>query len=778
MTSSLAPDQSKGLARLGELAGSLAGSGRGAVVFVRGQNGSGKSYLLRRATKSLTEKVPTARVIAGGVSDGRYIPDNYPEEEAKNLSTIGTVFSSVGGLPIPILSPAAKILAQAVELSTAAQELLSEMTSGREPTEFAALFEPLLTAVAREDPAGLLVCLVDDGDWLPGEWWLHLQFSLAAAISRSIPLLLIVAIDPADGNFSDTPVYSAEAVAESLVARSLAEFLTLEPISATDLGSWLGPMSTRLAVKVVEATGGHAGSCAELMRDLKDQGAIEEGPNGWRLGREEQEVGIAYAANRLTQRLIAIFDPDPGEVDQIRQLLRCAALEGNTFTADAVAAAVDRDRDEAIDLFDELCEGDHASALLRDLGGVQVEDTVQGEVRNLWRYGFLRSIDWRVARDRFGGHDGAAAGELADQLKRSYGSDRRVVAHIIAALLKRAGRDEEARDFARLAWLHVSAAVLDSLCALTASADTRNWTPYDYRFAAEVLIRGCIERERGWTLTQGTEYARRAHEFAEKAGPLGGTAVAYALVYRGKFEGFAGNRQRAQEFLKEAIDRSRVGSQTVSGSAHLQLAKILMDIVDPDLANVRTHLETAIAAFREVHSAIGEAHCLAELGELERIEKNFTAALQHNERALQILSDEDRIADVGTVLQFRAEIDLTRGRPDLAKHLLVSLLKVRRDNREQADEAACLRLLSLAERRLGHIDGAIRLMATAVEVEHRLGREGIEAFALVEQGKLEMEAGKPAKAAECFVEAMSIYARLGQHAGVEKCRGLLAQRLD
>jgi tetratricopeptide (TPR) repeat protein len=743
------------------------------VVFVSGVNGAGKSHLLRQAAESLADE-PGIRVIAGGVADGRYAPARESDDEARLVSAVGTFFSNISDLPIPVVSPATKILAQAVELSIASREVLSQLTSSEEPAELPTLFEPLLAAAAREDPDGLLVCLVDDADWLPGDWWLNLQFSLARAISQEIPLLLVVAVDPSSGEESGEPAYSGDWVAKGLLARGLAEGLRLEALDAAELAAWLGPMSPRLAGKIVDATGGYAGDSVELFEDLKGQGVIAESSGTWRLAKDA-DVGIAYASNRLARRLTALFEPDPDEAERLRRLLNCAALEGNAFTADVVAAALERDRDEVVDLLDELCEDDEASALLRDLGGFRVEDPVQGWSRHIWRYGFVRTIDWRVARDRFGdeGHgdrEAVLAGQLADQLVRHYGPQRRLVAHIVTALLKRAGRDEEASEFAKLAWLRVTAAVLDSLCKLTISADKSGWSPYDYRSAAEVLIAAGQDRLRTWTVSEGLENANRAFEYAELAGQLGRTAAARALVDLAQFEGMAGNVPRARQLLNDAVERSRVGNQSVLGSAHLELAKLSMLSMSPDLPDARKHLAAATAAFREIHSKVGEALCFKELGEVCRLAREYDLALQHNERALQLLSREGRVASVGSALQFRAEIDMDRGRPDLAKELLVRLVALRRDNNERFDEAACLRLLSAAERQLGRLASASQCMGLAAHMEMELGRTGVAAFALLEQGKVEIEAGQPAEAKKCITDAARLYQDLGSKPGLEECR--------
>jgi tetratricopeptide (TPR) repeat protein len=738
------------------------------VVFVSGLNGAGKSHLFRDSARSLRDE-SGVRVISGDVADGRYeaVRD---DEEAELVSAVGALMSGVGELPVPVVSPLARILAQAVELGVAGREVFSRLRSAEQSTDLPTLFESLVTAVAREDPDSLLVCLLDDADLLPGEWWLNLQISLAGVIARQIPLLLVVAVDPSRGTEMGEPAYSGQWVATALVARGLAEEVRLTPLDAREMSDWLGPMSPRLAGKIVDATGGHAGNCAELFADLRAEGVITDSNGLWRIAGDA-EIGISYAAERVTRRLQSLLDPDPLEAERVRLILSCAALEGNAFTADAVAAALGLPRDEVIDLLDELCEGEGPSVLLRDLGGIAVRG-VDGGSRHMWRYGFVRAIDWRVARMRLGDGrtDTDISARLADELIAHYGPQKRVVAHIIAALLKHAGREDEGREFAELAWLRVTAAVMVALCRLIVTTDKRGWGPHDYLSAAEILIRAGQDMYRKWTVSDSRANAQRAFDYAERAGDGGRTAAARALLMLGQCEGMAGNISRSREFLAEVVDRSRVGSQSTLGSAHLALAKLSTPGVARELATAREHLGAALAAFRQVRSEIGVGSCLMELAEISREEGDYETALGQNERSLQILSRAGQVARVGSALQFRAEIEMDRGHPDVARDLLNELISRRRDRGERYDEAACLRLLGAAERQLDQLDSARDCMALAVKVEMELGRRGVAAFALLEQSKIELEAKRHTEAKQCLAEAAGLYEAIGSPSGLEQCR--------
>jgi tetratricopeptide (TPR) repeat protein/energy-coupling factor transporter ATP-binding protein EcfA2 len=757
----LSPDQARHSERVQKLAETAAKTGQGSVVFVVGGSGSGKTHLIQHMADDLRREVTATRVVTGSVADGRYVSVDSAEKEARLVSTLASFFSNIGDLPIPLLSPALKVLSQVLELSSSARGVL----------------EPLLTAAAREGP---LICLVDDADCLGGDWWLNLQFSLAATISRELPVVLVLAVNcPEEVTAPDGSGLAAHHVAQSLASRSCAYICQLEPLDVEGIVSWIHA-SPSLATKVVEATGGYAGGCVDLWRDLRDQGLIEHGHLGWEL-TTRQEIGLDYAAMRLSERIAAALGHlDPTEVEKVRRALFCAALEGRTFTAEAVAAVCERGRDEMIDLLDGLSDsGDHG-AILRELGSFEVESVSRRNSRHVWRYGFARTIDWRVARDRLGdGFDRAAvAGRLADELIEIYGDEVRWIAHAVAALLRQADRSDAARDYERLAWLNVSAAVLRSYCQYIASLETANWTNYDFRSAAEFILRGCreLELQRPWS--ESISYAKRAEELAAIAGPQGARATAVALLLRGRFERVSGHNSEARRCLLEVVDRSRSGMESVFAEAQRELGSLAMGGTVPDLVAAREHFESAIEIFKSTGSRIGQATCLAQLAELDLHEQDFPAALTHNDEALKIESGEvGRTASVVAGLQQRAKIAMGLEEFEVVRDLALEILPVSRTHGHLRDEAAGLYLLAKAEMHLGNTDASRSQLLAALAINRQLDWDAGEASCLLVLGDVEVQARQTAKAEEYFEMAAVCYRRIGDLSGVDNSQRRL-ERLE
>ena len=127
---------------------------------------------------------------------------------------------------------------------------------------------------------------------------------------------------------------------------------------------------------------GDAGSGRpELLLRLAPTELLPRRP-GARWDRESRATGRCCSAR--TRRAGRLGD-DPRALREARELLVCAALEGRRFTAEGVAAALSRNRDEVNDVLDERLarDADHPLELVVEDGSVEVDDETGR--RTLWR---------------------------------------------------------------------------------------------------------------------------------------------------------------------------------------------------------------------------------------------------------------------------------------------------------------------------------------------------------------------------------------------------------
>ena len=364
-------------------------SGRGHIVFLAGEEGSGRSHLLAALPVALTG----ARMITGGFQDGRYVAAGDPTNRsvAPDVEALITGTVAVGS---GLLGPAGKLVEQVVKASLAAYRVLERMHREGRRLEVPELLPRVLRVAASEGP---VVCLVDDADAAASTWWLDLVITFAQEIGEELPLVLVMAVDgPGDVNATADPEPPSLAVARRLAGRGLASWLPLRHLTTAEISAWLGPMSPALLHSASELSAGVHGDLAELWEGWKARRVIDLDDSGcWQLAGPVAG-GLADATSALSARLVALVgSEDPAAVDDARALLACAALEGRTFTADAVAAALGWDRDELIDLLD-----DQLAPLVVEAGGLSIA-TDAGVVQNAWRYRFERALDWRIARMRF-----------------------------------------------------------------------------------------------------------------------------------------------------------------------------------------------------------------------------------------------------------------------------------------------------------------------------------------------------------------------------------------
>ena len=199
-------------------------------------------------------------------------------------------------------------------------------------------------------------------------------------------------------------------VARCLRDDGVADWHPLAPVGLDELERFTGAATPDVLRALLDVTGGRAAWAAQLWRHWRTSDVVVQDDDRdpcWRFARD----GRARAADPVEdvlgrRRMIALVGDDTHALREARELLVCAALEGRRFTAEGVAAALHRDRDEVIDLLDEQLarDEDHPLGLVVEDGSVEVDDETGR--RTLWRYRFAAELDWLdpVAPPRPHGH--------------------------------------------------------------------------------------------------------------------------------------------------------------------------------------------------------------------------------------------------------------------------------------------------------------------------------------------------------------------------------------
>jgi ABC-type transport system substrate-binding protein/transcriptional regulator with XRE-family HTH domain len=316
------------------------------VVVARGQgttaNGSGDPYLLLRD------------VLEGLLRGGVRPPGRPPDDTVGSL-----VHAAMRQVAPGAMRLVASLLPDPVPMTAGTSDDLVGHTVS------------LLRTVAEHRP---LLLVLDDLQWSDAAS-MDLLFHLDRRLGRA-PVLIVGAYRASDVDNTDGPAATTlrqlrlDATAadptrvldlsapDATAARTLCQALTAHA---------LGQVDDDLAQVLFDRTHGHPLFVLELIRELRTHDGIQQAPNGtW-------GVSADLDRTRLPTRVAAVIAQ---RLDRLtpahRTLLDVAAVEGERFTAEVVAAVTGRDVLDVCRTLDGELGGDHG--LVHSLPGDQPSD--------------------------------------------------------------------------------------------------------------------------------------------------------------------------------------------------------------------------------------------------------------------------------------------------------------------------------------------------------------------------------------------------------------------
>ncbi len=699
------------------------GSGGGRTVFVSGDAGSGRTDLLRMLAVAARRADPPATVLAGGFHDERFVAWG---EDGPPAAKVMRVVESVVSLA-EVMLPYAALLGLLLSKSKAAGALVRDLFARGERHDPTELLPRLLCALCAEGPA---VCLVDDADRAPDGLWADLLLGMGGRIASDWPLLLVLALDgPARLGDHDDGESDSLYVARCLRDDGVADWHPLAAVELGELEHWTGAAAPDVLRALLDVTGGRAAWAAQLWRHWRASGVVVQDDDRdpcWRFARD----GRARAADPVEdvlgrQRMIELVGDDTRALREARQLLVCAALEGRRFTAEGVAVALHRDREEVNDLLDEQLarDEDHPLGLVVEDGSVEVDDETGR--RTLWRYRFAAELDWLTLSRHHGLTDARRserAGELARALSERYGGQAHRIAHALARLFTLAGDSGSARHFARMADNGVSREVI--LWRARTVLDAPD--PHDHasrRRASQLLIAAATELYHSGPFTDGLRFAEAAHRLA----PLRGDQ-AEALRLTGHHQGVLGVHEQARESLLSARQLfGELGDRRLEASARHELA--WMDVLQGNHDEARAELTRVLALFRELGDRHSEAATRHELARVDVAQGNYGEARAELTRVLALVRElGDRHGEAATRHEL-ARVDVAQGNYGEARAELTRVLALHRELGDRHGEAVTRHELARIDIAQG--DDEARAEITRVLALYRdLGDRNGEAFVL------------------------------------------------
>jgi len=734
------------------------GSGGGRTVFVSGDAGSGRTELLRMLDAAARRADPPATVLAGGFRDGRFVGwDEDGPQAAKVMRVVESVVSLA-----EVMLPYVALLGQVLSKSKAAGALVRDLFDKRErlaPTE---LLPRLLGALCAEGPA---VCLVDDADRAPDGLWADLVLGMGGRVASDWPLLLVLALDgPARLGDHDDGEPDSLYVARCLRDDGVADWHPLAAVELGELERFTGAAEPEILRALLDVTGGRAAWAAQLWRHWRASGVVVQDDDRdpcWRFARDGRTRAADPVEDVLgRRRMIELVGDDTRALREARELLVCAALEGRRFTAEGVAAALGRDRDEVNDLLDERLARDegHPLGLVVEDGSVEVDDETGR--RTLWRYRFAAELDWLTLSR----HDGLTdarrserAGELARALRSLYGGEAHRIAHALARLFALAGEGDTARHFTRMADNGVSREVI--LWRARAALDAPDPPdPAGRRRASQLLIAAADELFHSGPFTDGLRFAEAAHRLA----PLRGDQ-AKALWLTGHHQARLGEYQRARQALRRARALFReLGDRPGEATARNELAHI--DVAQGDYDEARAELTRVLALCRELGDRRGEAAARHELAHIDVEQGDYDEARVELTRVLALFRELGYRHGEAVTRHALAGIDVEQGSYDEARAELTRVLALRRELGDRHGEAATRHALAHIDVEQGDDDEARVELTRVLALFRELGDRRSEAIARHALARIDVAQGNDDEARVELTGALALFRELGDRA--------------
>lgn len=554
------------------------GAGGGQTVFVAGDEGSGRTALLRALPAELERVDPKPIVLAGSFRDGRFVAWS---EAHVPIATAVDVVTNVVELAEALI-PYAALVGQVLSKGQAAVDLVRRLIGASErlrPTEF---LPQLLRELCTQGP---VVCLIDDADRGPAGLWGDLVLGLAGRIAAELRLLLVLAIDgPMHlgagaiqlGEHDDDEPETLY-VARKLTGRGIADWHPLERVTRRELERWTGPAASGLLQRLLDVTGGRAAWAAQLWNHWQANDVVQS-PSGspyWQFAADGYQRALDPVDDVLERRLRQLVGNDARALDRARELLVCAALEGRRFTTDAVAGALGRDQDQVAGLIDsKLALNDQQqNRLVLQAGSVSVDDKT-GK-RHLSLYRFQAELAWLTLGRYHGLSDDERrklAEKLANTLRTLYGREAHRVAGVLARLFEIAADPDAAHHFQRMADAGVNRAIIVWRARqVLVAAEPRDRA--DRRRASQILLRAADALLDSGPFPEGLRFA----EAAQRLAPLE-RDYATALYLTGVHRWRLGDHEQARNELTRVLGLyDWLADRRGEASARLALAAINAD---------------------------------------------------------------------------------------------------------------------------------------------------------------------------------------------------------
>ncbi|MEM7346265.1 MAG: tetratricopeptide repeat protein [Chloroflexota bacterium] len=242
------------------------------------------------------------------------------------------------------------------------------------------------------------------------------------------------------------------------------DFFCGDPLEKADITSLIGVSASDVVTSLYEEAEGDPRFTVAIWEAWQaEQQVVKDNAGRWQFatGLTTEKIQTHLMAEALLSELMV--DDSGFDIDEVREILSCAALEGEVFTAEAIAAVLEWETDDLIDFFDEvLCCLDEGGQLRPNETPLLLEARPELSV-NLPRYRFASPLLYHYWAKQISDDQPVAWGKpLAEELARLYAPNVSNLMTTIIDLFEQAG-DNERADSYRQSW------------AVSPDVDTLRW---------------------------------------------------------------------------------------------------------------------------------------------------------------------------------------------------------------------------------------------------------------------------------------------------------------
>src|SRR5262245_32813109 len=318
------------------------------VVFVSGETGIGKTSLVD-AFQLRTGHTPNSRIVRGQSVEGFGGKEAYyPIFEALGQLARGESRGDVVNT-----------------LTKHAPTWIVQLPSLVRPDQYAALKREILGATRRRMVRELcealeaisqnetLVLILEDLHWAD-----HSTLDLISAIARrrqTAKLLILATFRPADLILTSSPL---KALKQDLLLHHLSFEILLERLTVSDVGDYLGErfagaeLPTGFATVIHKHSDGNPLFMTAMLDHLVQQDVLSETDGRWLMTMplEQVDPGVPETLGEMLEAQLHYLS------DEQQQLLKCASVDGELFTAWSVATMMERPAAEVEEQCSALAE--------------------------------------------------------------------------------------------------------------------------------------------------------------------------------------------------------------------------------------------------------------------------------------------------------------------------------------------------------------------------------------------------------------------------------------